>query len=133
MKKLYIDDACSFLFVKNYVPKTIKKLLKSEIQKGLYKAQKDYLKETYNISLEKIIDVFIDNLDIEHIPGNYILYLNENRYINKNKIITLVELINYGNLKISGTQLFNNIIDYISNKLSSLYDIFNIEIMKEMK
>lgn len=123
MIKINIECKWKDSIIYNYIPKFIYKLLKDRIKEN--KNQDLYLKKYYNISLEELINGFYKNIKWDKYGNsNYIIYLDNNAYYKHYRLATLVDIINYGDFKIKGNNLFNNVFNYVNNNLSLIHDFY---------
>ena len=108
---------------KDFINKDVKNLFLNLIKSNLTKNESahllNYIKENYNISIDQFWSTLKSNIDISFVDNKYYqLTINPNVYIIPNtKLITIVDLINYGNRSIKGNLLFDNIVRYVEENI----------------
>lgn len=86
-----------------------------------------YLKENYNLSLSELLKLIQNNYQVAKYDDLTIISFNNNIKYNISNdeeiyFLTLLKLINYGNLEIRGTNIFTETANYIRNNLGGIYD-----------
>lgn len=110
--------------INNYIKNITKSSLYNLDNKKYYDK---YLIKTYNISLNELITSFYNNIKVVRDDENYILFLDSNIHIKNVKLITLVDLLNYGNQDIKGLNFFNNIFSFIQKNIDSLILLYDLK------
>lgn len=110
--------------INNYIKNITKSSLYNLDNKKYYDK---YLIKTYNISLNDLITSFYNNIKVIKDHENYILFLDSNVHIKSVKLITLVDLLNYGNQDIKGLNFFNNIFSFIQKNIDSLILLYDLK------
>lgn len=110
--------------INNYIKNITKSSLYNLDNKKYYDK---YLIKTYNISLNELITSFYNNIKVIKDHEDYILFLDSNINIKNVKLITLVDLLNYGNQDIKGLNFFNNIFSFIQKNIDSLTLLYDLK------
>ena len=110
--------------INNYIKNITKSSLYNLDNKKYYDK---YLIKTYNISLNELITSFYNNIKVIKDHENYILFLDSNVHIKSVKLITLVDLLNYGNQDIEGLNSFNSIFSFIQKNIDSLILLYDLK------
>ena len=127
MNKIYGSKYYTNKFLNKSLKQTIKKLLISEVLNKHYSEQyDDFLIKNYKIKLIDLCKKVADSLLVSSNKKNYIIYLNNNIYINNNKLETIVNLVDYGSTDIRGCRLFSNIFKFVDKNIDYLFDIYGI-------
>lgn len=118
---LYIRDIYDEKFVKEYIPKIILSRIRGlRVKKDVSKIN-EFLMKTYNIDIDDVIDAIEFSIN----KNNHIYSVSiDNNTIEENsqeKVISLVKLIDYGNLHIKGLDLINSSFNYIRNYFKAIY------------
>ena len=121
--KIKKHDYFSKYFLKNKVKDLLKKLLINRSIKYNNSKLNTYLNDNYKIDLKKIINIFIKNIHLIETKKEYILELNEFK-INDIKLITFINLIDFGNMNIRGINLFNSSLSDLRNNIKVYQKLF---------
>ena len=116
-------DYFSKYFLKNKIKDLLKKLLISKGSKYNNSKLNIYLNDNYKIDLKKIINIFIKNIHLIETKKEYILELNEFK-INDIKLITFLNLIDFGNMDIKGINLFASSLNDLRNNINIYQKLF---------
>lgn len=116
-------DYFSKYFLKNKIKDLLKKLLISRSSKYNNSKLNIYLNDNYKIDLKKIINIFIKNIHLIETKKEYILELNEFK-INDIKLITFLNLIDFGNMDIKGIDLFASSLNDLRNNINIYQKLF---------
>lgn len=111
-------------FIKNYLPQFIKKYLMGRAKDNIYKKVFEYINKNYKIKAKGIFESFIKSLEFINKNEYVIITINNNIRCGDEKLIALINLIDYGNLEIKGTGLFKDTFNFINKNLWTLYLIY---------
>lgn len=127
---IYFKDILDEEFIHKFVPQVIRSRALLLAKKRNTTQMNEYLKKNFNITIEEVIKQI--RFSINHYSNIYSLAINNNIYEEKTneKVISLVKLIDYGNLEVKGLNIVNSSMYYINNNLKGLYRYYQ---MKEMK
>ena len=121
---MFLDERLSEEFVENFVIRALMlKIEASLIDANTTKMDK-FLEETYGINVQTIID----NIKIKasKVNDHWSVSIDNNIIEPKSqeKVISLVKLIEYGNLEIRGLHIIDASFRYIKKHLYALYKLY---------
>lgn len=118
---VYIDDIFDKDFIENYIPFVILSRIKSVAKKKNLNHINEFLKRNYSITVDDVLNAI--EFSINKYSKVYSIIINNNiiEQKSKEKVISLVKLIEYGNLEVKGTNLINSSFLYIKNHLNEIY------------
>ena len=108
------------------LPQLYLSLIFKKIKDKKYSYMFDYIRENYEISNQQIVSYLKKNFIIAKYPTCYILRFNDNIYFKNKKdpnlkLITLINLINDGNLDVRGTNIFTDVSKYINSNIGNIF------------
>ena len=75
-----------------------------------------YLKNQYNVLPKQLFNSFCDNLNTTADKNLIQIYFNQNAFINKSRLIDVLQFLEYGNLEIQSPRLVSKILTTSLNK-----------------
>lgn len=78
------------------------------------------LQENFNISIQQLIKLFIDNLNINTRDKDYYIMVDD-VMVNNVKLEAIIRTVDYGNSKFPPYNLFNTSLMFVNNNLEALY------------
>jgi len=124
---MYLNRLFSESFVDNYVMRALKEKIKNNVHSKNTTALNEFLETTYGINIDKVLN------SIEFSKSLYdtvwVVSINDNTIEEKSqeKVISLVKLIEYGNLKVKGLNVINDAFKYIKSHLDVLYKFYQMK------
>jgi len=124
---IYFQDILDEDFIERLVPEIIITRVRTLAKDKSAKKMNDYLKKQYNISLEDIINQV--KFSTNKVLNKYTLSINDNIFEKETNIrlLSLIKLIDYGNLEIKGINIFNSSMNYIKNNIKSIYKFYQLK------
>ena len=124
---IYFKDILDEEFVKDFVPKIIIIRASNFIKRKNTIMMNEYLRKNFDISLEDVINQL--KFSFNQYNNMYSLSINANIYENKSheKLISLVKLIDSGNLEVKGLNIINSSMYYVKENLKGLYALYNMQ------
>ena len=124
---IYFKDILDEEFVKDFVPKIIIIRASNFIKRKNTIMMNEYLRKKFDISLEDVINQL--KFSFNQYNNMYSLSINANIYENKSheKLISLVKLIDSGNLEVKGLNIINSSMYYVKENLKGLYALYNMQ------
>lgn len=126
---IYLKDIANENFIR-IIPQFIIRRVFDLINKNKYVAMQEYLKEHYKISIEDIVEqLALKGFSYNKVKDLYIIRINDNieESKSKEKLSTLIRLVDYGNLDIRGIHLINSSIEFIKDNLLNIYRMFQVK------
>ena len=126
---IYLKDIVNENFIR-IIPQFIIRRVVDLISTNKYVAMQEYLKEHYKLSLEEIIEQLATRgFSYNKVKDLYIIRINDNieETKSKEKLSTLIRLVDYGNLEVRGIHLINSSIEYIKSNLLNIYRMFQLK------
>lgn len=114
-------------FCRYFLPEHIKVLYLEELAKVDKSSMDKYLTENYKLTTEKILEKVDEYLNAVVIGNNYVISFDKNKWIKKVKYITLIQLIDDGNLEVSGLNLSNKVEKTVMKNLGALYTLWKMK------
>lgn len=121
---MYLDEHLSKEFIENFVIKALMlKIEASVIDANTIKMDK-FLEDTYGINVQTIIDSI--KIKASKVNSHWSVSIDNNIIEPKSqeKVISLVKLIEYGNLEIRGLHIIDASFRYIKKHLYALYKLY---------
>ena len=124
---IYFRDILDEEFISKFIPQII-------ISKALWLSKRmntqkmnEYLKSQFNLSIEEILKQL--KFSTNHYNDTYSLRVDNNAYEEKSqeKLISLIKLIDYGNLDVRGLNIINLAIAYVSKNIKGLYKYYQMK------
>jgi hypothetical protein len=128
MKRLIVKAKYGQDFTHVKLPKLFLKLITSELSKPINITVLTYIRDNYNINKPQLIALLKANLRVSGYADNIIIDFN-NAKINEEENLyleTIIDFINDGNLQFRGSNIINNIINYLEANLDSLYRLSRV-------
>lgn len=124
---IYFKDILDENFIKGFVPQIIISRVLLLAKKKNTLQMNEYLKKTFNLNIEEVIKQI--RFSVNHYNDVYSLAINSNIFEEKTKekVISLVKLIDYGNLEVKGLNIVNSSMYYVNNNLKSLYTYYQMK------
>lgn len=124
---IYFRDILDKEFISKFVPQVIISRALILAKKRNTQQMNEYLKKTFKLSIEEIINQI--EFSINETNDRYSLSINSNIYENKTheRLISLVKLVDYGNLEIKGLNIVNTSMYYVNNNLVGLYRYYQMK------
>lgn len=124
---IYFKDILDEEFVKDFVPKIIIIRASNFIKRKNTIMMNEYLRKNFDISLEDVINQL--KFSFNQYNNMYSLSIDANIYENKSheKLISLVKLIDSGNLEVKGLNIINSSMYYVKENLKGLYALYNMQ------
>lgn len=123
---IYIDDVFEESFIK-YLPAVIISRAK-HLARG-YRAKKmnEYLLENYQVTIQDILKQ-IEFL-VNKRGNQWTVSVDNNIYETKTnlKLISLIKLIDYGNVQVKGIHIVDSSLKYVMKNLKRIYRLYNVE------
>lgn len=135
MKSLIIKAKYGQDFTHNKLPKLFLKLISAELIKPINTPIFTYIRDNYNINTNQIIALLRNNLRISGYADNIIINfqvfkiredINEDGTVNTLYLETLIDFINYGNREVKGSNIINNITNYLEAHIDTLYKLSKV-------
>lgn len=125
MKKVIISSSYGEYFIKNKLPLVFAKLLNERLHKKNIQNIFTYITDNYKISKETLISNILKSIKVsKYDKTKYILYFDNNIYIDDVNLENLVSLITYGNREIRGSNVILDAMTYLKKNLSSIYKLY---------
>ena len=124
---IYFKDILDEEFIREFVPQVIRSRALILAKKKNTLQMNEYLKRNFNLTIEDVIKQV--RFLINHYSNVYSLAINSSIFEEKTKekIISLVKLIDYGNLEVKGLNIINSSMYYVNNNLKSLYRYYQMK------
>ena len=124
---IYFKDILDKEFISKFIPQIIISRALILAKKRNTQQMNEYLKKNLKLSIEEIINQI--EFSINETNDRYSLSINSNIYENKTheRLISLVKLIDYGNLEIKGLNIINTSMYYVNNNLVGLYRYYQMK------
>lgn len=124
-KKIYVKSSRGNNFIRRFLPELFISRLYSKSKNKQYKRIFDYISNNYKISKKDIFETLKNNLIFSNYGANIVITSNDNIRLNKDiRLSAILSLIDYGNLEVKGTNLINDIIDWLNNKIDHVYILY---------
>lgn len=121
---MYLDENLTKEFINNFVVRALMLKIETSCIDATTTKMDKFLKDTYGIDVQTIVD----NIKIKVSKGNghWIVGIDTNNVEKKSqeKVISLVKLIEYGNLEIRGLHVIDDAFRYIKEHLYALYKLY---------
>ena len=130
MKRLIVKATYGQDFTYRKLPKLFFKLISAELSKPINITILTYIRDNYNINKPQLMMLLKANLRVSGYADNVIIEF-DNVKVGENEngpiyLQTIVDFINDGNLQIRGSNIINNIINYLEAHLDSLYKLSKV-------
>ena len=124
---IYFRDILDENFIKEFVPQIIRSKAFSLAKKRNVSQMNEYLKKNFDLTIDEVIEQI--RFSFNHYGNIYSLAINNNIYEEKTneKVISLVKLIDYGNLEVKGLNIINSSMYYVNNNLKGLYRYYQMK------
>lgn len=121
---MYLDKEFDKDFIKNYVAPALKLKIESSLLDVSLTKMDAYLKATLNTDVASIVEQL--EIATNKSPTAWVISISNNNFDKKSqeKIITLVKLIEYGNLEIKGLHVIEEAFKYIKEHVYALYKLY---------
>ena len=135
MQRLILSTDFPELFVRSFLPRYIKSLLRSDYLKIKDSAIVDYAKKEYKCSDKDIISCF-SKLKVDKYKNIYILHYDVEDQLNfKNpaRVKKILHMITYGNREAKGTRLVDSAFLFIRSHIRYIYKIYTFNETREKR
>lgn len=100
-------------FANTYISRKMKEYLKLNLTENRLKLLTDYINNNLNIPLScwEILKLAIENLSVDYSGDDVIIKIDRNMYIpgSKHLLISVIKLIDNGNLEVPGLHILTNL------------------------
>ena len=121
---MYLDENLSKEFVEDFVIKALMLKIEASVIDANTRKMNKFLEDTYGINVQTIVD----NIKIKasKVNDHWSVSIDNNNVEPKSqeKVISLVKLIEYGNLEIRGLHVIDDAFRYIKEHLYALYKLY---------
>ena len=123
---LYLDKVFSDKFIENYVIRALKEKIISSVHSKNLSQVNEFLKSEYGINVDTVLSSM--EFSVNRVSDVYVISIDNNTIEEKSqeKVISLIKLIEYGNLKIKGLNVINDSFKYIKKHLKLLYRLYQM-------
>lgn len=121
---LVLDGVLSEEFINNFVVKALKLKIASSLSKKDLTSMNEYLKNMFQTDVDSIIKQI--DFSINKYNNTWTVSINNNIEEEKSqeKLISMLKLIEYGNLKVKGLNVINNSFKFVKNHIVELYKLY---------
>ena len=117
-----IPSRYSINFINNKVKPLLKNMIIDQVKKLPNKAViEEHLKQFYNTSLSKTLELIPKSLNVLKEGDKYIIYTNNNIYYNNINVDTILRLIEFGNGDIKGSHIISQIRNKLPRQIFIIY------------
>ena len=118
---IYIKDIFEPKFIKEFIPQIIVARVKSLVKSENVKQMNKFLKSNYAIDIDDVINALKFSINkVSNIYSSSVSNVAKERK-SQEKVITLVKLIDYGNLHVKGLNIVNSSMNYVNNNIKVIY------------
>ena len=121
---LYLEGQLSEKFIQDYVIKALIVKIHSFASESNLTRINEFLKDKYKIDVMTILKEM--SFSINKYNNTRTVSINNNTYDEKSqeKIISLLKLIEYGNLRVKGLHIIDRAFKYIKSHINELYKLY---------
>lgn len=124
---IYFRDIFDEDFIENVVPEIIISRVKSLASKPNAQRMNEYLRKYFNLTINEVIDQVQFKINKY---GNVYSLAIDNVAVEKktkDKLMSYVHLIDFGNIEVKGLNMFNSSMNYIKDNLKEIYRYYQIQ------
>ena len=124
---IYIKDVFDSEFVKEFIPKIITARVGWLVKRKNLNKMNKFLKAQYGITVDDIVANL--RFSVNKVAKAYSISVNNNIKEPKSqeKIISLVKLLDYGNLEIKGQDIVHSSMLYVNANLNAIYKAYMLK------
>ena len=122
--KINLNKISSEEFIEEYIPIIIESKIQSNYVNNKRRPIYKYIKDTYKISMSSLIRKVVDSLQFNIYDNYEVISINPNIFIKNDKLISLVKLVDFGNLNIKGTKLFSSSMKWLQDNIEGIYAFY---------
>lgn len=121
---IYFRDILDEEFISKFVPQIIVSRALLLASSKTTHQMNEYLKKNFKLPINDILKQL--KFSTNRVNDTYLLIIDENVFEKSSNIrlISLIKLIDYGNLEVKGLNIINKSIDYVINNIKGLYQYY---------